>query len=538
MAEKIKTHTGKIKHTEHGLGDAGREEAEKKPSGGGSGTTSILALLLLLSVLANVFFIVQIMDLNNQIANLKKGGTPTCPGGSCVVATGPQTTVTTAPTSGLIVAAGKIVKVDYVGKFQNGTLFDTSIEDEADKAGMRNPLRAYKPLVLVPGKGQVIEGFEKGIMGMRVGETKTITIPPEDGYAEGQLAGKTLIFDVTIKDVKEPEKLNAIVVNDKRCENCKVAPLMEQLTGIFPGLEYREVDYGSEEGRKLYAESKLKFLPAVLFEEAVKDAEGYDNVKQFVDPAGKYLSLRVGSTFDPAAEICGNNIDDNGDGLIDCLDPACKKEPACMEKMDKPTVELFVMSHCPYGTQMEKGMLPVVELLKGKIDYTVKFCSYAMHGAQEVEEEVKQYCIQKEFSDKYIPYLKCFLGDGKSAQCVKNTGIDEAKLLSCYNKTDDQYKITQSFNNQSTWLSGRYPVFDIYKADNEKYGIQGSPGLVINGVVTNSARDPQSLLNAICAGFKELPAECATKLSTTTPSAGFGFGEAAAGTTSGGGCGV
>ena len=84
-----------------------------------------------------------------------------------------------------------------------------------------------------------------------------------------------------------------------------------------------------------------------------------------------------------------------------------------VKKNDKPTVELFVMSHCPYGTQIEKGIIPAIEALGDKVDFNLKFCSYAMHGEQELREELNQYCIQKEQKDKLLPYLKCFLKEGK-----------------------------------------------------------------------------------------------------------------------------
>ncbi|NTW30777.1 MAG: hypothetical protein HGA33_05845, partial [Candidatus Moranbacteria bacterium] len=58
-----------------------------------------------------------------------------------------------------------------------------------------------------------------------------------------------------------------------------------------------------------------------------------------------------------------------------------KAQPAVQEvpKTAKPVVKLFVMSYCPYGTQIEKGILPVLETLGDKIDFTLEFVSYAMH---------------------------------------------------------------------------------------------------------------------------------------------------------------
>jgi len=62
------------------------------------------------------------------------------------------------------------VKVHYTGMLKDGTVFDSSIERE--------------PLEFTIGEGMVIPGFEKGIVGMDVGETKDIFVSPEEAYGE------------------------------------------------------------------------------------------------------------------------------------------------------------------------------------------------------------------------------------------------------------------------------------------------------------------------------------------------------------------
>jgi len=197
-----------------------------------------------------------------------------------------------------------------------------------------------------------------------------------------------------------------------------------------------------------------------------------------------------------------------------------------MKKNDKPKVELFVMSHCPFGTQIEKGILPVLETLGNKIDFELKFCDYAMHNKKELDEQLRQYCIQKEQNNKLLPYLKCFLEADKSEECIKEVKISKSKLDNCVNKTDKEFKVTEDFENKDTWINGRFPVFNIYKKETEKYGVKGSPSLVINETKLNSGRDADSLLKTICSGFNNPPEECKKELSSTPPSAGFGFGKA------------
>ncbi|GIU68927.1 MAG: hypothetical protein KatS3mg002_0163 [Candidatus Woesearchaeota archaeon] len=216
---------------------------------------------------------------------------------------------------------------------------------------------------------------------------------------------------------------------------------------------------------------------------------------------------------------------------------------ANVPKTDKPVVELFVMSHCPFGTQAEKGILPAIRTLGDKVDFKVRFVYYAMHGEKEVKEQLTQYCIQKNEPDKYLKYLACFLNDSAgqgsidaSNDCIESIGINTNKLESCKEEADAQFEITKNLNDQSKWLSGRFPLFNTDKEANQKYGVGGSPTLVINGVQVNSGRDSASFLASICNAFNEKPEECNTQLSSTTPGPGFGYDSVAAATAAG--CGV
>lgn len=86
--------------------------------------------------------------------------------------------------AGAVAAAkGDTVAVDYVGTLDDGTVFDTSLKAEAQKAGL--PLRpSYEPLEFTVGAGQMIKGFDAGVVGMKVGDEKTIHLQPSEAYGE------------------------------------------------------------------------------------------------------------------------------------------------------------------------------------------------------------------------------------------------------------------------------------------------------------------------------------------------------------------
>lgn len=96
--------------------------------------------------------------------------------------------------TGDLATAGKKITVNYSGTLTNGTKFDSSYD--------RN-----QPFVFTLGAGEVIQGWDKGFDGMKVGGKRKLTIPPDMGYG-AQGAGSaippnaTLIFEVELLKVE------------------------------------------------------------------------------------------------------------------------------------------------------------------------------------------------------------------------------------------------------------------------------------------------------------------------------------------------
>lgn len=95
---------------------------------------------------------------------------------------------------GVAIENGKVAVVNYTGKLTDGTVFDSSIP-------------RGQPFEFPLGAGMVIEGWEKGVLGMKVGEVRTLTIPPEMGYGTRGAGASippnaTLIFEVELLAIK------------------------------------------------------------------------------------------------------------------------------------------------------------------------------------------------------------------------------------------------------------------------------------------------------------------------------------------------
>ena len=102
--------------------------------------------------------------------------------------------VTKEGTGDRTVKNGDIISVHYTGKLENGTKFDSSVD-------------SGEPVEFTIGQGMVIQGWEQGLLGMKVGEKRTLTIPSELGYGSRGAGGvippnATLIFDVELMGIK------------------------------------------------------------------------------------------------------------------------------------------------------------------------------------------------------------------------------------------------------------------------------------------------------------------------------------------------
>lgn len=92
---------------------------------------------------------------------------------------------------------GDVLIMNYTGRLENGTVFDSNVDPKFNHV---------TPFEFTLGAGQVIAGWDEGLLGMKVGEKKTLTIPPEKGYGSHAVsiipANSTLIFEVELVGIK------------------------------------------------------------------------------------------------------------------------------------------------------------------------------------------------------------------------------------------------------------------------------------------------------------------------------------------------
>lgn len=197
-------------------------------------------------------------------------------------------------------------------------------------------------------------------------------------------------------------------------------------------------------------------------------------------------------------------------------------------KSDKPLVELFVMSFCPYGVQAENAMKPVVDLLGDSADFKIKFIVnvagttpdsvQSLHGAPEAMEDLRQVCVRENYNQStlwayvseinencYSIYRNATAMDACWRAAAEEAGINATLVESCVNETA-VIAISED------------------EADAEAYRVTGSPTLIINGQHYSGSRSSEAFKTAICSAFNTPPAACNQTLSSTASQASGGCG--------------
>ncbi len=203
------------------------------------------------------------------------------------------------------------------------------------------------------------------------------------------------------------------------------------------------------------------------------------------------------------------------------IDPSENQKPISAEvpKSDKPIVELFVMSFCPYGNKAEDTMLPVYNLLKDKVEWNIHYIVSvsgdivnSLHGPPETDQDIREVCVLNKYGlDEFWAFTSYVNQNcGSDGSCwedaAQNAGIDKNAIQSCYdNEGIDLMKEEAEASNNA--------------------GANGSPTFLINGVKSNSVYqygNSEAYKQAICEAFNDTPNECSEELSGSTSTSSGG----------------
>jgi len=195
-------------------------------------------------------------------------------------------------------------------------------------------------------------------------------------------------------------------------------------------------------------------------------------------------------------------------------------DPENITKTDRPEIDLYVMSFCPYGNQAEEAMIPVAELLGDQADIELHYVIYSnyrgggpnycldeeskycsMHGIQELNQGIRELCVQKYQPEKLWSFVD-----------VVNQNCSYTNADNCWETLAQEVGInTQTIKNCQANEAVKLLAEEVDL--NKEFGIKGSPQLIINGEEYQIARTPESYKQTICAAFTSPPEECSQSLS-------------------------
>lgn len=312
----------------------------------------------------------------------------------------------------------------------------------------------------------------------------------------------------------EPEEVKLIIVNDKNCAACDSSKLETVLQQIFLGTIIEQVDANSEEGQNLITSMNVKYLPAYFYEKKITENPIFSNPQ-------------LSSAFEEKGEYM--KILDEATGATHLID---KEEIAKLQKAlnigEKPQIDFFVMSYCPYGNIAEEAISQVYDLLGDKVKYVPHYVIYSnyagggqsycldsankycsMHGIQELNQDIREICVYEQSGiNKYFEFVKAMNAkcnannaDACWSNVAKGLNLDIAKIALCEKDKGIEYSAKEL-------------------GLNSLLSVRGSPTTFINGVQYNGARDATGYQTALCEQFETAPEECNELIasqSTTVP---------------------
>lgn len=317
-----------------------------------------------------------------------------------------------------------------------------------------------------------------------------------------------------LKDAKcvyeEPLIFEVIILNDNACSDCITAPIENGIKNLFKGANFRTVDISSDEGKVLIESNNVVFIPTYLFD------------KEIVNTYTWKKDSRVSSIFENKNEYY--KLSDESTGANHFVNKELKKQYldsiGIKTGDNRPQIDFYVMSFCPYGNEAETAIEPVYQLLKNKADFNPRYVIYSnfngggsqycidsenkycsMHGIMEMNQNIRELCVEDIYGlDKWFEFAldinsKC--NSNNAASCWNNVaisnGIDINKINSCFSSK------SEIFASKELRL-------------NNLMGVSGSPTVFIDGMEFNGARNPESYKQALCSEFENQPIECNTIL--------------------------
>jgi glutaredoxin len=293
----------------------------------------------------------------------------------------------------------------------------------------------------------------------------------------------------TCKNLPPEVSVELTIINDEDCLLCDTSGIENSLRSMISNMSIRRVSYASVEGGALLQRFNITGVPVYIFNSSVAQHSGYATLSRYLQKVDSSYILAV-----QPVKLLGRVAENN-------------------------TLQLFVMSQCPYGTMAEKAMKELLDALPGVKFSGLHFIANentdgsfsSLHGQPEVEEDLRQVCIIKYYPGKLFNYLMCVAADytnvgGIWERCANESSIDAGKIRSCASGDEGKALLREDI------------------AATNSISIYSSPTILLNNNTIFSTIYAEEIKQVVCAHNPDLNG-CNKTLSgagETAPSGGCG----------------
>lgn len=386
------------------------------------------------------------------------------------------------------------------------------------------------------GKQLIVDSFKKSdVAGAQGSPTIVINSKQYSGKRDAKSVTRFVCNSMATPapacaSIPKPIEFDAIILTHPDCKTCDTSQIQSGVGEIFEGVKWKTVDVTTTEGKEIATAMGAETVPAFVFDPKMATTDEWTSTPNlqtaFELKAGKYklLDRVVGATFfiDPVKRA-------EYDKKVKEAKDAANKALGIVKGDNKPQIDFFVMSFCPYGNQAEEAIAPVYDNLKDKAIFKPRYVIYSqyqggakeycldsgnlcsMHGVGELNQNIRELCVEKQLGTKAWFDFALAINKDCSAQNVetcwegtaKRLNYDIAKIKDCQEKDGVAMMKAESELNKG-------------------FGIQGSPTILIDGDEFNGARSANGYQAALCKAFDEgkAPAECTKTLAEAATDSG------------------
>ena len=250
------------------------------------------------------------------------------------------------------------------------------------------------------------------------------------------------------------------------------------------------------------------------------DSSEYDS---YITRDGKYL-------FPSALEMeTPEGTEETGETTATASAASCDD----LTKTDSPMLDVYVVSACPYGLQIQRAIAQAVSEVPELANYvTARYIGSvssdgksieSMHGEEEATENLRQICIRQEQPVKYWNYVSCYIKAGDSASCLSSAGVNSSTVSAC-------------MADAGRGVAYAKEDFDL----SEKYSVSGSPTLILGDANVDESgfggRSADAIKQIVCCASNSKPSFCSKTLETASAATSYSEDYSGSGSTSTASC--